>query len=52
MFENVVIHTHIRTPEAYLYYKLTSEHKDSGELKSIVYVFPIQKHMGPNLTLP
>ena len=46
MFENVDIqhthiprhihtctHTHIRTTEAYLYYKLTNEAKGSGELK-------------------
>ena len=38
MFENVDIqhthiHTHIRTTEAYLYYKLTNEPKGSGELK-------------------
>ena len=26
-------YTHIRTTEAYLYYKLTNEPKDSGELK-------------------
>ena len=32
MFENVDIHTHIRTTEAYLYYKLTNEPKGSGEL--------------------
>ena len=37
MFENVdihtYIHTYIQTTEAYLYYKLTNEHKGSGELK-------------------
>ena len=41
MFENVDIHTythihayiHVRTREAYLYYKLTYEPKGSGELK-------------------
>ena len=36
MFENVDIHTytptHIRTTEAYLYYKLINEPKGSGEL--------------------
>ena len=36
MFENVDIqhaqNTHIRTTEAYLYYKLTNEPKGSGEL--------------------
>ena len=36
MFENVAIHTyihtHIRTTEAYLSYKLTTEPKGSGEL--------------------
>ena len=31
MFENVDIHTHIRTTDAYLYYKLTF---GSGELKT------------------
>ena len=35
MFENVDAHTHtyIRTTEAYLSYKLTTEPKGSGELK-------------------
>ena len=33
MFENIDIHTHTRTIEAYLYYKLIHEPKDSGELK-------------------
>ena len=45
MFENVDIqHTHIRTTEPYIYYKLTNESKGSGELitvncrlQSIVY---------------
>ena len=32
-FKNVDIHTHIRTTEAYVYYKLTNEPKGSGELK-------------------
>ena len=33
VFENVDIHTYIRTTEAYLYYKLTNEPKGSSELK-------------------
>ena len=43
MFENVDIqhthtytNTHIRTTEAYLYYKLTNEPKGAGELKNKV----------------
>ena len=39
MFENVDTHTHIqkyiRTTEAYLSYKLTTELKGSGELKTL-----------------
>ena len=37
MFENVDIHIHLRTTEAYLYYKLTYESKGSGELINASY---------------
>ena len=45
-FENIDIqhtytHTHIRTTEAYLYYKLTNEPKGSGELK--IYAFKLKR---------
>ena len=47
MFENVDIqhthiHTHIRTTETYLYFKLTNEPKGSGEL--IIFNFKKCKH--------
>ena len=45
MFENVDIYTHIRTTEAYLYYKLTNEPKGSGEL-----TITILHHMGSSLS--
>ena len=54
MFENVDIqHTHIRTTEAYLYYKLTNEPKDSGTLKMpFLYKIFRQNKMLCQLTIP
>ena len=46
MFENVDIqhtHTHIRTTEAYLYYKLTNEPKGSGELIKLINILKCEQ---------
>ena len=43
-------HTHIRTTEAYLYYKLTNEPKGSGELKSSSKHESVKKSLLPLFT--
>ena len=43
MFENVDIHTHTRMREAYLYYKLTNDPKDSGELNELKILAYLRK---------